>query len=299
MIVEPPRCRARMRNSQQTRREARAPLSQPTAAPRFSADEIAVCLGEPVHFLGSGAFGDTWQADNEAVKIICTDDYPRARLEREVEGLSRVSSPYVVAFHGLREFQLGGALRPALRFEYISGGDVEQRLNGGDLVPTESIVGFLQGLLLGIQALHKAATIHRDIKPANIALRGGRWDCPVLLDLGLAKQMDASTITVYPGHIGTMPYMSPEQLEGRRARKAADLWAVGVVVRQMITGRHPFYLPNEKYTISEAHERLASGPESLPKSCPEPVKQVLDRLTSVVEHERGSSASNLIRLAAH
>ncbi|WP_205526065.1 MULTISPECIES: serine/threonine-protein kinase [unclassified Streptomyces] len=253
----------------------------------------------PVYFLGSGAFGDTWKAGTEAVKIICTDDYPRTRLEREVEGLSRVDSPYVVAFRGLQELQLGGVKRPALHFEYIAGGDVERRLNEGDLVPKESVVGFLAGLLLGVQALHKAATIHRDIKPANIALRDGQWDRPVLLDLGLAKQMDASTITVYPGHIGTMPYMAPEQLEGRRARKAADLWAVGVSVRQMITGRHPFYLPNEKYTISEAHARLTGGPESLPADCPDVVKQVLDRITSVVEHERGSSASNLMRLTAH
>ncbi|MFF4210697.1 serine/threonine-protein kinase [Streptomyces sp. NPDC001796] len=249
-------------------------------------------------FLGSGAFGDTWKAGSEAVKIICTDDYPRARLEREVEGLSRVSSPYVVAFHGLGELELGGRRRPALRFEYIAGGDAERRLNDGELVPMDSVVGFLRGLLLGVQALHKAATIHRDIKPANIALRDGRWDRPVLLDLGLAKQMDASTITVYPGHIGTMPYMAPEQLEGRRARKAADLWAVGVSVRQMISGRHPFYLPHEKYTLSEAFARLAAGPEDLPQDCPGLVRQVLDRLTAVVEHERGSSASNLARLIA-
>ncbi|WP_371670079.1 serine/threonine protein kinase [Streptomyces sp. NBC_00289] len=273
-------------------------MTQPIATPRFSADEVADRLGAPVTFLGSGAFGDTWQVGSEAVKIICTDGYPRTRLEREVEGLSRVNSPYVVNFRGLEELRLGGEQRPALRFEYIDGGDVERRLNAGSLVPKESILGFLRGLLLGVQALHKAATIHRDIKPANIALRGGQWDQPVLLDLGLAKQMDASTITVYPGHIGTMPYMAPEQLEGRRARKAADLWAVGVSVRQMITGRHPFYLPAEKYSISDAYAKLEGGPETLPAGCPNTVKEVLERLTSVVEHERGSSASNLMRLKA-
>ncbi|MGW4594882.1 serine/threonine-protein kinase [Streptomyces sp. NPDC004457] len=271
-------------------------MSQPIAIPRFSAAEVAERLGAPVVFLGSGAFGDTWKVGDEAVKIICTDDYPRTRLEREVEGLSRVHSPYVVNFRGLEEVPLGGERRPALRFEYIAGGDVERRLNQGDLLPKESVLGFLRGLLLGVQALHKAATIHRDIKPANIALRDGQWDQPVLLDLGLAKQMDASTITVYPGHIGTMPYMAPEQLEGRRARKAADLWAVGVSVRQMITGRHPFYLPEEKYTLSDAYARLERGPESLPPDCPDAVHEVLDRLTSVVEHERGSSSSNLMRL---
>ncbi|MFB8084430.1 serine/threonine-protein kinase [Streptomyces sp. NPDC055992] len=273
-------------------------LSQTPASPRFSAAEVANCLGAPVTFLGSGAFGDTWKVGDEALKVICVDDYPQARLAREVEGLSRVSSPYVVAFHGLEELILGGQRRPALRFEYIQGGDAECRLNKGELLPVESVCGFLRGLLLGVQALHKVGTIHRDVKPANIALREGRWDRPVLLDLGLAKQMDASTITVYPGHIGTMPYMAPEQLEGRRARKAVDLWAVGVSVRQMITGRHPFYLPHEKYTLDEAFAKLAAGPEVLPTNCPDDAKEVLSRLTAFVEHERGSSTSNLVRLTS-
>ncbi|WP_079146139.1 serine/threonine-protein kinase [Streptomyces lydicus] len=271
-------------------------MTQPIASPRFSADEVADSLGVPVTFLGSGAYGDTWKAGAEAVKIICVDDYPRTRLEREVDGLTRVNSPYVVDFRGLDEFRLGGQKRPALRFEYIAGGDAEGYLNRGDLLPVELTPGFLQGLLLGVQALHKAATIHRDIKPANISLRHGDWCQPVLLDLGLSKQMDATTITVYPGHIGTPPYMAPEQLEGRRARKAADLWAVGVSVRQLISGRHPFYSSGKKYSVDEAFSELMGGPEDLPPDCPEEVKQVLDRLTSVVEHERGSSASNLLRL---
>ncbi|MCD0486576.1 protein kinase, partial [Streptacidiphilus sp. ASG 303] len=74
----------------------------------------------------------------------------------------------------------------------------------------------------------------------------------MLLDLGLAKQLDSSTITVYPGHIGPYPYMAPEQLQGMRARKSADLWAIGVTVRELICGRHPFYEPGQAFTIDEA-----------------------------------------------
>ncbi|WP_371874721.1 serine/threonine-protein kinase [Streptomyces fulvorobeus] len=247
-------------------------------------------------FLGSGAFGDTWRVDDEALKIICVDDYPRARLEREVEGLTRVQSPYVVSFRGLSELNLGGHIRPALRFEYIAGSDTEGRLKHGQLLPRHSALGFLRGLLMGVQALHKVGTVHRDIKPANISLRDGDWERPVLLDLGLSKHMDANTITVYPGHIGTPPYMAPEQLEGRRARKAADLWGVGVSVRQLLTGRHPFYSSDGKYSVDEAYARLMRGPEPLSTECSIVVGEVLERLTSVVEHERGSSGSNLLRL---
>ncbi|MFC8362367.1 serine/threonine-protein kinase [Streptomyces griseorubiginosus] len=271
-------------------------MNQP-AVPRFTPEEVARQLGTEATFLGAGAFGDTWKVGNEAVKIICTDDHSLARLEREVEGLRRVSSPHVVAFRGPITVRLGGKDRPGLKFEYIAGGDLEGRIVNGELLPSEHAEGFLRGLLNGVQALHKAATIHRDIKPANIALRHGRWQEPVLLDLGLAKQIDWSTITIYPGHIGTFPYMAPEQLVGQRARKAADLWAIGVTVRHALTGIHPFYDVNQRYTVDEAYSRLTQGPQPLPENCPKSVSAILDRLTSVVEHERGSVSSNLIRLS--
>ncbi|WP_157852761.1 serine/threonine-protein kinase [Streptomyces iakyrus] len=271
-------------------------MNQP-AVPRFAPEEVAKQLGAEASFLGAGAFGDTWKVGGEAVKIICTDDYSMARLEREVEGLRRVSSPHVVAFRGPITVQLGGKARPGLRFEYIAGGDLEGRIADGKLLPPEHAEEFLRGLLVGVQALHKAATIHRDIKPANIALRNGRWSDPVILDLGLAKQIDASTITIYPGHIGTFPYMAPEQLIGQRARKAADLWAIGVTVRHALTGNHPFYKIENKYTVDEAYTCLTKGPQPLSSNCPKSVSAILDRLTSVVEHERGSVSSNLIRLS--
>ncbi|MGW3566423.1 serine/threonine-protein kinase [Streptomyces sp. NPDC000941] len=271
-------------------------MNQP-AVPRFTPEEVASQLGAGAVFLGAGAVGDTWKVGNEAVKIICADDYSMARLEREVEGLRRVSSPNVVAFHGPITVRLGGKARPGLRFEYIDGGDIERQMVNGETLPPEHAKEFLRGLLSGAQALHKAATIHRDIKPANIALRDGRWESPVILDLGLAKQIDASTITVYPGHIGTVPYMAPEQLIGQRARKASDLWAIGVTTRQSLTGKHPFYEIGEKYTVDEAYARLSRGPQPLPGNCPKTVSSILDRLTSVVEHERGSVSSNLIRLS--
>ncbi|MEU9215645.1 serine/threonine-protein kinase [Streptomyces sp. NPDC048376] len=271
-------------------------MNQP-AVPRFTPGEVTKELGADATFLGAGAFGDTWKVGDEAVKIICADDYSMARLEREVEGLRRVSSPHVVAFHGPITVQLGGKARPGLRFEYIAGGDLEGRITNGELLPPQRAEEFLRGLLSGVRALHKAATIHRDIKPANIALRNGRWQEPVILDLGLAKQIDASTITIYPGHIGTFPYMSPEQLIGQRARKAADLWAVGVTVRHALSGSHPFYRIDQMYTVDEAYTRLTQGPEPLAGNCPGNVSAILDRLTSMVEHERGSVSSNLIRLS--
>jgi serine/threonine protein kinase len=266
--------------------------------PRFSASEVTKALGEEVEFLGRGAFGDTWRAAGTAVKIICVDGYPKDRLHREVEGLSRVDSPNVVNLLDTFTVSLGDLPRPALRFEYIAGGDLAAAVNHERWPTIDEAEALLNGLLLGIEALHRANTIHRDIKPGNIVLRNGDWASPVLLDLGLAKQLDASTITVYPGHLGTYLYMAPEQLEGRRARKAADLWAIGVTTRQLICHRHPFYSANEALSIDEALRRTSKSPVALPDAVTEKTRSVLDRVTSVREYERGSARSNLRLLRA-
>jgi eukaryotic-like serine/threonine-protein kinase len=264
--------------------------------PRFPAAEVSVAIGENVEFLGRGAFGDTWRAGPTAIKIICHDNYPEARLKREVEGLSRVQSPFVVKLLETFSLRLGGVNRPTLRFEYIEGGDLANRITRKIWPTIGEAESLLSGLLTGANALHEKKTIHRDIKPANIVLRDGDWSQPVLLDLGLAKLLDGSTITIYPGHIGTALYMSPEQLRGDRARKASDLWAIGVTIRELINQRHPFYPLNETLTIDQALQNLSKGPIPLPDEVSVQAASVLDRLTAMREYDRGSTGSNLRRL---
>jgi serine/threonine protein kinase len=253
-----------------------------------------------VALLGCGAFGDTWRHGDTAVKIICLDGYPSARVAREVEGLLRVRSPHVVRLLDFSTVELGQRQRPALRFEFIPGGDIAERMQASRWPTTEECIALLHGLLTGVKDLHASGTVHRDIKPGNIALRNGDWGKPVLLDLGLARGKDDVTITAYPGPVGTLLYMAPEQLHGRRARKAADLFSVGATVRQLISQRHPFYDGFDDFDASDAYKkaraRIDAGPVPLPATIPKEINDLLDRLVSPVEHERGSAPSSLRRL---
>ncbi len=253
-------------------------------------------LGGPVTLLGSGAYGDTWRRGDSAVKIICADGYPPERVSREIAGLQRVDSPYVVKLLDFFTVNLGDKQRPALEFEYIAGGDVGMKIENNQWPTTAQSLDMLTGLLTGVRDMHSSGTVHRDIKPNNIALRDGEWTRPVLLDLGLARGIDESTITIYPGHVGTAPYMAPEQLEGRPARKAADLFAVGVTIRQLIGHRHPFYDDGVNYTYDEAIAKIIKGPYDLPVSDLGHAGELLDRLVAAPEHERGSARSSLRRL---
>jgi len=265
-------------------------------APQFTESEVAAALGGPVSHLGSGSFGDTWRHGDTAVKIICDVSYPPERLRREVDGLSRVSSPHVVRLLGTRTVDLRSQQRPTLVFEYIAGGDVAGRIADGQLPTAAEGVAFLGGLLTGVGHMHAAQTVHRDIKPANIALRDGDWSSPVLLDFGLARGADEATITAYGTAVGTLAYMAPEQLQGQPARNAADLFAVGVTVREVLGGRHPFYDPGTAYAPAERIARISKGPYPLPPDVPEPVVELLDRLTAEKTGDRGSARSSLKRL---
>lgn len=264
--------------------------------PQYTEAEVAAALGGPVTRLGSGAFGETWRHKDTAVKIIWDETYPPDRLQREVGGLRRVSSPYVVRLLDTRAITLRGEQRRALVFEYITGGDVAGQITAGQLPSVTEAVEFLKGLLTGIGHMHAEQTVHRDIKPANIALRHGDWSQPVLLDLGLARGAGEATITAYPALVGTPAYMAPEQLQGQPARQASDLFAAGVTVRELLAGRHPFYDPGPLLSAAEMIARIASGPRPLPAGVPDHVTELLDRLTALRTSDRGSARSSLKRL---
>ena len=250
-------------------------------------------FGAPAEFLGRGSFGDTWCIDGRAEKILCGDPVDDERFGREVEAIGRLDHPRVVKLHEIRTVRIAGTDYRSMSFEYVAGGDAANALDQGRVVPIDEAEALLAGLLDAVEAMHSVRVLHRDIKPANVILRAGSWTDPVLCDLGLARLADISSITRYPAQVGTVPYMAPEQLAGRRATKGGDLWSVGVVVRQAIAGRHPFFEPGD--LISPA--RFDAGPAALPAGLDQSVRSVLDDLTSVQRHQRGTARSNLRRLA--
>ncbi|SCL21403.1 Protein kinase domain-containing protein [Micromonospora nigra] len=261
--------------------------------PRLDPRLVTSVLGSDAALLGVGTFGDTWKAGGRAVKILCGAPADPRRVEREVEALQRVNHENVVRLYGLTHLAFGDRTYPALEFEYIAGGDMAERI-GKQEWPTETEAGsLLTALLTGLHELHESGTIHRDLKPANVGLRNGDWRKPVILDLGLSKQVDAATLTVYPGFLGTPPYMAPEQLRSQPAQKASDLFAVGVMVHQVLRREHPFYEDGKVYDFDAMLRAVESGSRALPAETPEGLRRVLDRLLSVQAHRRGSTRSNL------
>lgn len=276
--------------------------AQTPASPTLDPAELTgVLAATSVSFLGAGSFGESWAFDRptgtRVAKILLDPMTTSKQVIREIEGLTRVNSSHVVRLEELNVVSLGIGQRLALIFEFIDGGDVMAPLRAGLLPDPIQLHAFALGCLRGLVALHGREVVHRDVKPENIALRGGDWAAPVLLDLGLGRLLDSSTLTSYPARLGTAPYMAPEIIEGRAARKGSDLWSLGVVLSLLATGVHPFYPdPSEILDSDEAHDRLVAGPTALPATLPDPLASVIARMLSEASYERGSARRALAEL---
>jgi serine/threonine protein kinase len=213
-------------------------------------DEKAVrrALGEveELEDLGGGGQGHVWRVKQngaETVLKVIPGAEDAERVRREAESLRRINSPRVMAYHDTTVIEDGGRRWPAIRGEYVPGGTVADALKRGERPTVEQALHCASGILEGIAAIHEQGLVHRDIKPQNVALRNAAWEEPVVLDLGLVRDLDNS-ITRYPEMLGTLPFMAPEQLRLERAVKRTDVFAIGALLMFVLTGELP-YIDNQ------------------------------------------------------
>ena len=209
--------------------------------------------------IGEGGMGEVYRARDTkldrdvALKVLpqaFTDDPDRlARFEREAKVLASLNHPNIGHIYGLEETEG----QKALVLELVEGPTLAERIKQGP-IPVDEALPIAKQIAEALEAAHEHGIIHRDLKPANIKVRD---DGTVkVLDFGLAKafQPDASdpnmsqspTISLTAAAtqmgmvIGTAAYMAPEQAKGRPVDKRADVWAFGVVLYEMLTGRKAF-----------------------------------------------------------
>jgi eukaryotic-like serine/threonine-protein kinase len=257
--------------------------------------DLVTPIGEP-----SGS-GECWKlkkgSSEEALKIIVKNPEPE-RFDIEVRALERVDSPLVMDVH-----QFGDDLAAAdgthycyLVSEFIDGGDVRSHLNAGSLPDDTQLRDFIDSVARGLELLHASQIIHRDIKPENIILRGGDWASPVIIDLGLSRLLDATTLTIYPWAAGTWPYMAPEQLRGERAIDRTDLWALGVMAAELADGAHPFLQGGETSPPPDWDRRIGGG-VSILGSRPAGLRDFVNATVQVPAYRRPSAAEAIKFLA--
>jgi hypothetical protein len=213
---------------------------------------------EVLVLIGAGGMGEVYKARDTrldrtvAIKILppelAGDPERRQRFEREARTISALNHPHICTLHDVGE-QDGTAF---LVMEHLEGDTLAERLRRGAL-PLPQVLDYAAQIADGLAAAHRQGIVHRDLKPGNVMLTKTGIK---LLDFGLAKlrgdgdRLVADTLvsaatqseplTGQGTMLGTLPYMAPEQLEGKIADPRTDLWALGTILYEMVTGQRAF-----------------------------------------------------------
>jgi serine/threonine protein kinase len=192
--------------------------------------------------IGRGRMGIVFEAvadaeDPVAVKVVTTeltqDDVFLRRFRREVAAAQKIEHANVVPV--LAHGDEGGL--PYLVQRLIPGGSLAERIAAEGTLGMTTTLNLLAGAAAGIDALHAGGLVHRDIKPANILLDG---ETAYVSDFGLAKDSQASNLTRPGQALGSLDYMAPEQIRGEDVSPATDIYALGCVFMECLTGKPPF-----------------------------------------------------------
>jgi Tol biopolymer transport system component len=223
---------------------------------------------EVLSAIGAGGMGEVYKARDTrldrivAIKVLpqewASDATMKERFEREAKTIASLKHPHICVLHDVGSVpahEVG--LTPSvgtvdfLVMEYLEGETLTERLTRGPL-PLEEALGVAIAIGDALDKAHRQGVVHRDLKPSNVMLTASG---PKLLDFGLAKSNAplpaASTSMTMPGTIlGTMQYMAPEQLEGVEADRRTDIFAFGVVMHEMVTGKKAFEGKSQVLLIS-------------------------------------------------
>ncbi|HEU4477042.1 MAG TPA: protein kinase [Pyrinomonadaceae bacterium] len=258
-----------------------------------------------VRSVGKGAMGAVYQAidlrlkRNVAVKILDASMFgePAAlrRFKREAQTLGKLKHPNIISVHDYGELITEGAY---LVMDLVEGESLAEVIEREGSIKPEIAAQWFNQLLEGVEAAHAAGVIHRDMKPDNvlIAKQENGASLVKILDFGLAKstRMDTSlteNLTTPGMIIGTVGYMSPEQLAGESVDERSDFFSIGVMVVEALTGRRPF----QRRTIRESFHATLNVDFNLECTSPELQKldDVLQKCLAKIPADRYNSATDM------
>ncbi|GAA2740304.1 hypothetical protein GCM10009868_01980 [Terrabacter aerolatus] len=249
--------------------------------------------------IASGGMGDVWEATDDvlqrpvAVKVMRPqgpdDEFFLERFRDEARGSASLHHPNIATVFDYGE-EDGTAY---LVMELVPGrtlGDIIRDSDGG--MPTDDVRSVLGQAALALSAAHEAGVVHRDVKPANIIVTPEGQ--AKLTDFGIARLGDGSGHTLTGEVLGTPDYISPEQALGEPATASSDLYSLGVVAHEMLTGRKPFDMGTP---VATAIAQVNDAPPELPGTVPLDLREVVDACLAKSASDRPVDARTVAEAA--
>jgi TolB-like protein len=247
--------------------------------------------------IGAGGMGEVYLAEDTRLKRkvalkflpshLVSNEEIKIRFLREAQAVAKLNHPNIVTIYDVNEFNG----RPFFVMEHVEGHVLHHFAHKKPL-PLDDVIEYAVQVCQGIGEAHRAGVVHRDIKSTNVIVdTKGRAR---LLDFGLAAIAGDDKLTKTGSTLGTVSYMSPEQVSGREVDQRSDLFSFGIVLYELVTGRTPFRRESEGATLRAIVE---DSPEPLSRykaDVPQALQTVMDKLLEKDRELRYQSAEDVI-----
>ncbi len=247
--------------------------------------------------LGRGGMATVYKAYESgldryvAVKVmrqyLTSDPEFKTRFQREAKAIARLDHPNIMPVYGYGvEQELN-----YIATRYVDGGTLKEIM--GQPLPLEQTVKIITGVARALGYAHQRGIVHRDAKPANVLLTSGDW--PLLADFGLARMMESVTHVTQTGvGMGTPTYMSPEQGEGKDIDGRSDIYSLGIMLYEMLTGEPPFQADTPVGVVVQHITAPLPLPRKVNPDIPEAMERVILKAVAKNPEDRYQTTDELI-----
>ncbi|RKZ10865.1 hypothetical protein DRQ32_06720, partial [bacterium] len=243
--------------------------------------------------IGSGGAGEVYEAEDlelprkAAIKLLApiwgSNQQLRQRFLREAEALSLLDHPHICTIYKAGETDSG---RLYIAMAHYDGEDLSARLAAGAMVIPEALSCAI-AITDGMELAHRKGFLHRDLKPGNVLITED--GIVKILDFGLAKVPDRTQMTETGVTMGTLAYASPEQVRGEKLDARTDIYALGVLLYQMVTGTSPFAASSAVATLQMVMNHQPAAPRKLRSDIPRRLDQLILRCIEKTADQRPES----------